>query len=384
MELTRKQEEGLKIAVSRYYNHEPYTVIAGFAGTGKTTLVKFIISALNIPQELVCYTSYTGKATLVLREHGCLNAITAHKLLYKSYMNKDGTFINIPKPVLEHRYSIIVVDEISMLPKKMWDLLLNHGIYILALGDPGQLPPIGEDNHVLDKPHIFLDEVMRQAKESEIIQLTMDIRNEKPLKYHMGKEVRIISKSEVCSGLYKWADQIIAGKNITKNIINMQMRDILNFKSKDLEDGDKIICLRNNWDILSSYEEPLVNGLIGIAKNPKIKDDFFVGKKIVLDFYPDSFYKNQNELYKDIAIDEKLLRTGEASINSSNFKKFPKSVSKGIQQFDYAYCITCHKSQGSQYNKVLVFEERLKSTEHKKWLYTAATRAKEKLIIVKE
>lgn len=381
MELTRKQEEGLKIAIDRYSNGEKYCVVGGYAGVGKTFLVKFIISALNISPEDVCYVAYTGKAVSVLKENGCKNAMTAHKLLYKSYMNRDGSFINVPRQILEKNYRVIVVDEISMLPNQMWELLMRHNAYVIALGDPGQLPPIGEDNHLLDHPHVFLDEIMRQAKESEIIRLTMKIRNGEPLSYYKGKEVRVIPKSEICSGLYQWADQIIAGKNVTKNIVNMQMRELLGF-SGSLVDGDKIICLRNNWNIASNYEEPLVNGLIGIAKNPKILSDQYIRKKISIDFYPN--FLDDTEIFKDLKIDKKLLDTGEPSINRTNFKKFPKKIPQEIQQFDYAYCITCHKSQGSQYNKVLVLEEHLKTSNHKKWLYTAATRAKKKLIIVKE
>ena len=125
-----------------------------------------------------------------------------------------------------------------------------------------------------------------------------------------------------------------------------------------------------------------MNGLIGIAKNPKVLLDPYVKKKISVDFYPN--FLDDTEIFKDLKIDKQLLDTGKPSIDKTNFKKFPKKVSKELQQFDYAYCITCHKSQGSQYDKVLVLEEYLKTSDHKKWLYTAATRAKKKLIIVKE
>lgn len=84
MELTRKQEEGLRIAVERYHQNEPYTVISGYAGTGKSTLIKFIISALDVNPERVAYIAYTGKAAQVLRNKGCPTAMTAHRLLYKS------------------------------------------------------------------------------------------------------------------------------------------------------------------------------------------------------------------------------------------------------------------------------------------------------------
>ena len=95
--------------------------------------------------------------------------MTTHRLLYQSVPRNDGTFYHKIKRPLDHYYKLIIVDEISMLPKEMWDLLLSHKIHVICLGDPFQLPPIGEDNGVLAKPHIFLDEIMRQEEESEII-----------------------------------------------------------------------------------------------------------------------------------------------------------------------------------------------------------------------
>ncbi|MCI7444362.1 MAG: AAA family ATPase [Clostridium sp.] len=212
MTLTAKQEEGLKIAVERYYAHERWTCIAGYAGSGKSTLIKFIISALDVdPEEEVCYVAFTGKAATVLQQKGCPNATTAHKLLYKAKMMSNGTFKFFPKDNSElAQYKVIVVDEISMLPKKLWDLMLTHGIYIIAAGDPGQLPPVdpNENNHVLDKPHIFLDEIMRQAQDSEIIRFSMWIREGKSLISYRpeGKQVRVYDKSQVIPEMYDWAD----------------------------------------------------------------------------------------------------------------------------------------------------------------------------------
>ena len=171
MILTKKQEEGLKIAVQRYRNKESYTCISGYAGSGKSTLVQFIISALDIPEYLIAYIAYTGKAAQVLKNKGCPGAMTAHRLLYQSFPRKDGTFVHIPYESLGP-LQLIIVDEVSMLPKDMWDLLLSHKIHVIALGDPGQLPPVMAEQHgILDHPHIFLDETMRQAQESEIIRL---------------------------------------------------------------------------------------------------------------------------------------------------------------------------------------------------------------------
>ena len=111
MTLTNGQEEGLKVAVERYKSKKPYTTIVGYAGTGKTTLVKFIVDELKLNDMLVVYIAYTGKAALVLRNKGCANAMTAHRLLYKSEEQPDGTFIHTPKKKLDKHYSLIVCDE---------------------------------------------------------------------------------------------------------------------------------------------------------------------------------------------------------------------------------------------------------------------------------
>ena len=137
MELTLRQQEGLRLAVERYRNRQPYTVISGYAGSGKTTLVKFIIAALDLnPEEDVAYVAYTGKAATVLAKKGNPNATTAHKLLYKAYQKSDGSFGFKVRPWGTLSYKVIVLDECSMLPKGMWDRLLSHGIYIIACGDP--------------------------------------------------------------------------------------------------------------------------------------------------------------------------------------------------------------------------------------------------------
>ena len=181
MILTKKQEEGLKIAVARHRAHEKYTVIAGYAGSGKSTLVRFIIEALDVEESKVCYATFTGKAAQVLAKKGNKNSMTLHKLLYDSIPRPSGGFYRKPKHYLD--YTVVVVDEVSMAPKSIMDKLFSHNVYVICLGDPFQLPPIDkdEDNHLLDKPHVFLDEIMRQAAESGIIRLTMDIRDQSQL-----------------------------------------------------------------------------------------------------------------------------------------------------------------------------------------------------------
>ena len=378
MVLTNGQEKGLKIAIERYKNKEPYTVIAGYAGTGKSTLVSHIVDALNISPLSVCYVAFTGKASLVLREKGCENSMTAHKLLYHSKEKPDGTFEHKPRKSLEWPYKLIVVDEVSMIPVDMWELLLSHNVHVIALGDPGQLPPIDGESELLAHPHVFLDEVVRQAQDSEIIRLSMDIRNGVSLKPYKGNEVIIISKSQLNDFYFSGADQIIAAKNVTRNDINWKCRkikfgnDVPNYPLA----GEKAICLKNYWNVLSDSEDPLINGMIGELSGITFRHN--------IDKYGDMMNANftigDKNKFRQLFMDYKLFAESKQTINSDNWMDFRGMVKPML--FDYAYCITCHKSQGSEFDKVLVFNEYMKSTDHKRWLYTAATRAKKKLIIV--
>lgn len=396
MQLTRKQEEGLKIAIDRYVNHEKYTTIAGYAGTGKSTLVSFIIAALTKyginPDEDVIFTSFTGKATQVLQKKGNKNVSTLHRLLYESFPQPDGTFYRRPR--MRIPYKIVVVDECSMVPKDLLQQLFRHGVYILCLGDPGQLPPVNkdDDNHILDNPHVFLDEVMRQATESEIIRLSMDIRNGKSLSLFQGKEVQIISQKDLNTGMLMWADQIICATNQKRVALNSQIRNLLGRKEMP-EDGDKIICLRNYWDVLSSEENPLINGTIGYLKNSFetfIEVPFYVLLKDSPRTVPiiGSDFVVDNEEYSSLDMDKRMILEGNPSISwKDSFYLKKRGFGELIpMEFTYGYAITGHKSQGSEWDKVLVIEENFPfdKEEHMRWLYTVVTRAAEKLVLVKK
>lgn len=390
MTLTNKQEQGLRIAVERYKAHEPWTCIAGYAGTGKSTLVKFIIAALNMAPENVAYITFTGKAASVLRHKGCPNAMTAHKLLYYSKRLPNGKFVFTPRTSLEGDYKVIVVDEISMLPKELWDLLLRHKVYIIACGDPFQLPPINKnaDNHVLDTPHIFLDEIMRQAEESEIIRLTMNIREGKPIQYQRGNEVQVVSPDDVVSGMYDWADQIICATNKKRLDINTYMRAAAG-RGELPEDGDKVIACRNCWDIIDTTgENALVNGTIGYLDGLA-----FGTQEYPIYGFPTvpvirTGLRTDDGSFDEIMIDQQALMTGKKFLTpEQEYQIYRRASLKGLEpiEFNYGYAITCHRAQGSEWEKVLVFEENFPfdKEEHARWLYTACTRPSEKLVLVR-
>ena len=393
MTLTDKQREGLNIALKRYNDGEKYTVIAGYAGTGKSTLIKFIISALNINPSDVAYVAYTGKAATVLAEKGCPNATTAHKLLYYSKQMPDGKFFHRARPRLEFPYKVIVVDEVSMLPQSLWNLLISHDVYVIACGDPFQLPPVAKDDthNLLDNPHIFLDEIMRQAQESEIIQMSMLVREGKPLPYFKGKEVQVISKNELVTGMYSWADQILCATNKTRNIINEQMRE-MNQMPLEPKEGDKIICLRNHWEIYSNGGSPLTNGVIGTLKNIK-KGVMYVPRYIYepsrIETLDADIELENGEIFTNICMDYKSIAEGEKTLTSR--QEYLMSTNKKITneppyEMAYGYAITVWKAQGSEWDNVLLFEEKFPfdKEEHQKYLYTGITRAAKKIVIVKD
>ena len=418
MQLTAKQEAGLKMAVSRADLGMRYTTIAGYAGSGKSTLVQYIVQALGCNEDNTGYIAYTGKAAQVLKSKGCKNAMTAHKMLYYANKDKYGRFIFRPKERLDQDYKLIVVDEVSMLPEQMWYQLLSHGVYILAMGDPGQLPPVQSNcAPILSQPHVFLDEIMRQAQESEIIRLSMHIREGKDFRTFpvANKQVRIIphkymfADEDLC---IQQASQIICGTNAERNRINQRVRQ-LQGKGLEPEIGDKIIGLDNHWEEISEQGNALTNGAIGVIKDYQLKtqsysktDKRWAGFPETPILYTD-FETEDGDIFYDLPIDYTCIKTGDPLLTpeqETKLEKYNKSLlireSKSsyynatpyLKQlpyhFNYGYAITCWKSQGSEYANVLGYDApwvRKKLPEqYNKYLYTMVTRASERLILVGE
>ena len=391
MILTKKQGQGLSLCVEKYLNNERYCVISGYAGAGKSTLVKVIVQNLPgiDPEEDVVYACFTGKAAQVLLKKGNKNVTTLHKLLYESIPKPDGTFFR--KPKTEIGYKIVVVDEVSMAPRNLMELLFKHNVFIIALGDPFQLPPVDkdQDNGLLNNPDVFLDEIMRQSLDSEIIQLSMKIRNHESIDYFKGKDVIVMFKTDLNTGVLQWADQILVGTNATRVAINNQMRDLLGRGDKP-ENGDKVICLRNYWDNFAVNDDPLVNGTIGYIDN--VYESFnkipaWAGGNTIKILHAD-FISDNNADFGSLQMDEKQILTGERCLD---YRAIYRLMSNRRTQhlvpmeFTYGYAITGHKSQGSEWDKVLVLEERFpfEKEEHARWLYTCVTRASEKLVLVR-
>ncbi|HFK1722810.1 MULTISPECIES: ATP-dependent DNA helicase [Bacillus] len=353
-----------------------YWKLTGYAGTGKTTVVEYLINDLKINLNEVAFVAPTGKAALVITQkaNGKYEAFTIHKLIYT--IDPIAGFILKRQSDLNH-IKLIIVDESSMIAKDLIEDLLSFGIKTLFLGDKGQLDPIGEKTDLLDNPDYELTEIHRQAKDNAIIYLSFLAREGKKIQFGpYGKDVYVFKKSDLDSSklieLSMRADQVICGYNSTRKNINKLLRNRLGRTSPFPEIGDKMICLRNNWSE-KIKDISLVNGMTGFITEKE--DNIPRSSKITKDCMRVSFQPDFTEEKF-----ENLLLLNDEFLSKKVF--LDRDEANLYNSFDYGYAITCHKSQGSQYNRVLLKSEILPSSNYSRWLYTGITRAVEKLILI--
>lgn len=402
MNLTQDQQKGLDIILERWHQGYHYTTLAGFAGVGKSYLVRHVVEAMGLdPEEDVAFATPTGKAAQVLASMGNKNATTIHRLLYQWFPRNNGKFGKKRYPYLP--YKLVVCDEVSMIPKEFITELLRHKeCYILFTGDPEQLPPVSSEdaNDILDYPHVFLSQIMRQALDSDIIKLSMDIREGKSLNTLNGNDVKILTHNDLTEGMLTWASQVCCATNATRKSLNTQINTLMGYPNDTIVDGQKIICLRNYWDIASFEGEPLVNGTIGFIRNPVEEH-----KKIAnccgggyIDIIKANIQLENGDVYQDISLDKQQLLTGKKTIKDwrqesaiKNFYSSNWAIEHGLEnplpiEAEFGWAITTWKAQGSTFDKVLGFEEGhpWDKEEHRKYLYTLVTRPSSKLVLIKK
>lgn len=361
------QQEGALKAVDKWFYTEtkfkPIFRVFGFAGTGKSTLARHF--ANNIDGD-VCYAAFTGKAASVMRKAGCVGASTIHSLIYRVQEDKKGriTFhLNNESPL--QTASLLIIDECSMVDEKIGKDLLSFGVPILVLGDPAQLPPpTGAGYFTNVKPDIMLTEIHRQAEDSPIIYLSHRVREGYKLKLGEYGDSRIVEKINRSDALE--ADQILVGRNITRFQKNSQIRKMLGWGDYPLPVAkDKIICLKND-STLGIY-----NGVMFTVD--KVNDHLSGPKSkfVHMDIDGENFSH-------PVKVKTHKAFFGEEKIPPGS------SILKNGQQFNFGYAITCHKSQGSQWDNVLIYDESwCFRDEWQRWLYTAITRAADKFTMVK-
>lgn len=335
----------------------------GFAGTGKTFLAAELARSAR---GQVIFGAFTGKAALVMRRKGCDGARTIHSMIYRLDDRNQGWE---PKFLLNHDSdvrdaSLVVIDECSMVDEGLARDLLSFGTKILVLGDPAQLPPVkGAGFFTNADPDMMLTEVHRQARDNPIIAMSMTIREGGKLEIGAYGESRVIPRPEIDAESILKASQIIVGMNKTRHAYNRRIRTLLGRQSDMPVAGDKLVCLRNDRD-----KKLLNGGLWIVEKAKKVR-----GEIVPLSVMPDD--PQDEPKPTSVKVRREFFEGLEGDLHFDDLK--------GTQQFAHGYALTCHKSQGSQWPDVVVFNEAGSFREDAaRWLYTAVTRAAERVTVV--
>ena len=348
IEYTADQLSAIEIAVDGFRNGLELTIVGGFAGTGKTTIIKEIVDRVRNLQVV----TFTGKASSVIRSKG-VDSQTIHSTIYEYDPECDDFFL---------RTSVecdgFIIDEASMVSTELYTDLQTFGLPILAVGDPGQLEPIGDASvNLMEEPDITLTEIHRQAKFSEIINLATRIRTEGafglPLQEKPGC---IVARASRLGDELSWPDIILCGYNKTRQLINQRRRSLYGYRETVCV-GDKLICLQNDKKL------GVFNGMI------------FTVVKI--------FTKGK--------VHECLVKLGDDTLRRLSFwtkgledpeKLTDYRATRGLRGetvvADYAQGITVHKSQGSEWERGSVINQTAK-WDQTRWLYTAVTRFSKEL-----
>ncbi len=413
--LTTDQENAKNLIVEWFlHTDDKVFVLSGYAGTGKTFLIDYIVRQelrLKAGEEAV-FVSPTGKAAANLVKNGTV-AGTVHSLIYmrdgddfdvdengEIIERKELTFIR--RPSIMESIRLIIVDEASMINETVLTDLLSFGVKCLFCGDGAQLPPVNGTCPLMENPHYTMTEIVRQAADNPIIRVATMAREGKRIEYgNYGDSVCVIGRNAFRGAERKRillkADQIICGRNKTRNALNEELRQYKGIDETEQlpVEGEKLICTLNDWEKPLDKDERfhLVNGIIGTATEIQPQEDGLATMQFKADFMEESIRVPFDTAiftdgkYRHLYGERAVTLSNGTVVHEGNFALLHKlkSVSdEPICRFEFAYAVTCHKAQGSEFDFVVVFDEGWAfKEEQNRWLYTAITRAKEKLLIIR-
>lgn len=423
-------------------------VLKGYAGTGKTTVISTIVNQLKNANQKYLLLAPTGRAAKVISNYSQKPAFTIHKKIYFPKKSSGGGVSFTLQPN-KFTNTIFIIDEASMISdtnqeSKLYengslldDLLsfVDSGKNCKAIfvGDTAQLPPVHLDispaldidslslHYDKDVHHIELDEVMRQEEDSGILFNATELRE--ILKSHFidtykfnlngfkdivrlqdGYDIQDAIQDAFSNyGLEETA--FIVRSNKRANQYNEQIRSKILGKENEISSGDYMMVVKNNYFWLKDSDEAgfIANGdIIEVLEIRNIKELYgfkFATVKIRMVDYPNQIpfdtillldtiksespsltYEESNKLYQEVMLDYE-----DETTKYKKFQKVKNNEYFNALQVKFSYAITCHKSQGGQWNTVFIEQPYLPNGVDKdyiRWLYTAMTRAKEKLYLI--
>ncbi|WP_428225345.1 ATP-dependent DNA helicase [Flavobacterium sp.] len=429
-------------------NKNEIFVLKGYAGTGKTTLISTIVENLAVVNKKYVLLAPTGRAAKVIANYANKTAFTIHKKIYYPKKGSGGG-VSFTMQTNKHTNTIFIVDESSMISdvdsdSKMYengsllDDLISY-VYsgqnckMLLIGDTAQLPPVNLDispalnldtlslNYDKEVYAIELDEVMRQEENSGILYNATELREllkdsfmtEFQFKLKGFKDIiRLTDGYDIQDAInqaysnYSIEDTtFIVRSNKRANQYNQQIRAKILGKESELSAGDLLMVVKNNYFWLKDSDEAgfIANGdIIEVLEIRSIKELYgfkFAVVKIRMVDYPNQkafdtillldtvmsespslTYEESNRLYQEVMKDYEN--------ETAQYKKYLKIKNNeyfNALQVKFSYAITCHKSQGGQWNTVFIEQPYLPDgidRDYVRWLYTAVTRAKNKLYLI--
>ncbi|WP_055562260.1 ATP-dependent RecD-like DNA helicase [Hymenobacter sp. AT01-02] len=419
-------------------------VLRGYAGTGKTTVVSALVQWLHRMGRKYTLMAPTGRAAKVMSTYSGVAASTIHKKIYRQTSGTPSQGLTFQRQPNRAQDTLFIVDEASMISDEkafgqngLLDDVLNYVFEkptnrLLLIGDTAQLPPVGQlvspalDPEILrhrfraDVASVELRQVMRQAEESGILMnatvLREELREEEPHIQFFTKgypDIFSMQGDKLEDGL-RWAyknfghenSTIICRSNKNANQYNQYIRRILFEAEDEIESGDYLMVVRNNYFWLPKDSEIgfLANGdFVQVVKIIRRTEEFgfrFADARVRLVDYPDepdmevkllldtlhtdspALSADQNKaLYDAVSEDYAHLETKKDRTAALRKDPFLNAL-----QVKFAYALTCHKAQGGQWQAVFVdhgfLKEDIVNSEFARWLYTAVTRSSEKLFLL--
>lgn len=421
---------------------KPVLILKGYAGTGKTTLVSSLVGLLPLFNYRYMLLAPTGRAAKVINSYSGRSAFTIHKIIFKQVAREDGG-LAFQRQKNYSKHTVFVIDEASMLSsessygrksllEEVMAFIFEHSSNrLIIVGDDAQLPPVGQDYSAsLDSKYISskfkmglqetkLTEVIRQVQGSGILVNATNLRNQllsdKPsISFTIGpyKDIYRMTGERLEDGIRYAYDKygqddtmIVCRSNKSAYQYNQYIRHRIFYYENELEAGDVLMIARNNYHYLDEDSKAgfLANGdfvrINKVRKFEEIHDMRFAELELQLLDYPeepfdakiflDSLHHDSPSLPMDVTralYDKVSLDYADIEDTKKRQKEIRQDPYLNALQVKFAYALTCHKSQGGQWQAVFVDQgyvtEEMVNSEFVRWLYTAITRSRQELFLV--